>query len=123
MNYGKNAIKVGDVLHGYYCGHGMSRKQPYHSFVVAKVGNKYFYDKHENKYNITFDKRYFPQSNDLIAEDSAPNHRYKYYQTEEAAKRARNAYELKFKLNSFNFHSVDDHAAFRIAELLKIGRK
>lgn len=120
MNYGKNAIKVGDVLYGYYCGYGSNRKNEYHSFIVVKVGNKYFYDDLGKKYDIVFNRRYFPQSNDLIAEDYNPNHRYRYYKTREAAERARKAYRLKFKLNSFDFLKIDDYMALDIAKLLDV---
>lgn len=119
MNHGKNAIKVGDVLYGYYCGlFGGDRHPTFSSFEVAKVGNKYLYDRLGYRYHIIFDKKSCPRFNDPIAKDEDPNHCYRYYQSREAAERAFRARKLKFALGNFNFHGIADDKIFKIAEIL-----
>ncbi|WP_369118235.1 hypothetical protein [Enterococcus thailandicus] len=118
MNNGKNAVKIGDTLHGYYYGFGASRNHKCHSFEVVKVGNKYFYDRFGRKYEISFDKRYYPQFGDLIAESLDPNRRYRYYKTKEEAERAYKVYKLKFALSGFNFHGLNDRTTLKVAELV-----
>lgn len=118
--YGKNAVKVGDVLVGYHC---RNRKgvETYKEFKVAKVGRKYLYDANNRTIKNSYDVRWVPQWDDLIAvgqRDYCGD--YKFYKTLKAAEIAREAYLLAIQLNSFNFRQLTDREIFRIAEICRL---
>lgn len=115
--YGKNAVKVGDVLVGYHCG---NRKgvETYKEFKVAKVGRKYLYAANYQMIQIAYDVRWVPQWYDLIAVGQRGYcSDYKFYKTLKAAEMARKAYLLAIQLNSFNFRNLTDREIFRVAEI------
>ena len=120
IKHGMSAITVGKVLYGYGFGIGTKRHGEFHQFEIAKVGRDYVYDKFGRKVRLTFDKRYYPQFDTLVAQDDDPNHRYNYYMTHEGAERGLKVSKLRNKLSQDTFRSPSDATILEIAKLMEL---
>lgn len=114
--YGKDAVKVGDILYGYY--DGRRRDEPVFKEVeVAKVGRKYIYvEGHIRELGIAFDMHHYPQVYDLIAEGGD----YRFYRSQEAAERGAKAKLLLQEIHRRSFYNLSDDKVFEIAKILGI---
>lgn len=109
--------KNGDTLYGFYVGFESKRNRIFEEVQINRVGRQYLYAGSWTKLRIKY-KGFYPQYDELVAIDEDQNHRYFYYRTEEGAKKAQKAHELRFKLRNHLFSSETDDMIIHISRTL-----
>ncbi|TFI61432.1 hypothetical protein CKN63_12450 [Carnobacterium divergens] len=112
--YGKNAVKIGDILFGLR----VANYEGYPDFKeikIDKIGSKYFYS-NNRKLNIGFDTKIYPQHGERVAYDPE----YEYYRSVKEVKESNKIRQSAIKLNKLNFLTLSAREVRNVAAFLGI---